>query len=71
MTDQLRADCVGYAPDSRIVTPHIDRLTESVAFTNCVRITSIVSSVLIDPTMEASSIADLAASMNELIGRYA
>lgn len=36
MTDQHRADHVGYAPDSRIATPAIDRLAGSVGFLNAV-----------------------------------
>ncbi|MHB0934750.1 MAG: sulfatase-like hydrolase/transferase [Armatimonadota bacterium] len=36
MTDQHRPDYVGYATDARVATPHLDRLAEGMAFTNCV-----------------------------------
>lgn len=36
MTDQQRADSIGYAPGSRVATRHMDRLAESAAFTNCI-----------------------------------
>ncbi len=35
MTDQHRADHVGFLPGARLATPHLDRLAESVGFSNC------------------------------------
>jgi arylsulfatase len=35
MTDQQRADHSGYAPNSQVPTPNIDRIAESAAFLNC------------------------------------
>ncbi|MDF3129731.1 sulfatase-like hydrolase/transferase [Kiritimatiellaeota bacterium B1221] len=35
MTDQQRFDCVGYAPDSKIATPHMDRIAAGCAFMRC------------------------------------
>lgn len=36
LADQLRPDHVGFAPDSRVATPHIDRIAAGTAFLNCV-----------------------------------
>lgn len=36
MTDQHRADHVGFLPGARMATPNLDRLAESVAFRNCI-----------------------------------
>lgn len=38
MTDQHRLDHVGYHGFGRVDTPHIDRLAEGVAFTNCISV---------------------------------
>ncbi len=35
MTDQQRYDCIGYAPNSKVPTPHMDRIAEGMAFLNC------------------------------------
>lgn len=35
MADQLRDDCVGYAQDSKVATPNIDRIAEGTSFTRC------------------------------------
>lgn len=43
MTDQLRADHVGFLPDSSFVTPNIDRLAATVGFTNCVSVNPVCS----------------------------
>jgi arylsulfatase len=41
MTDQHRADHVGFLPGSRIATPNIDQLAGSVGFSNCVTVNPI------------------------------
>lgn len=41
MTDQHRADHVGWAPDSRLDTPNLNRLAEGTAFTNCLSVNPI------------------------------
>lgn len=41
MTDQHRADRVGFLPDSRMATSNIDRLAGSVGFSNCVTVNPI------------------------------
>lgn len=38
MTDQHRLDHVGYHGNGKLPTPHIDRIAESVGFTNCVSV---------------------------------
>jgi arylsulfatase len=41
MTDQHRADHVGFLPGSRFSTPNIDRIAGSVGFSNCVSVNPI------------------------------
>ena len=41
MTDQHRADHVGFLPGSRLSTPNIDRIAEGVGFSNCVSVNPI------------------------------
>ena len=41
MTDQHRADHVGFLPGSRFATPNIDRIAEGVGFANCVTVNPI------------------------------
>lgn len=35
MTDQQRYDCIGHAIDSKVKTPHMDRIAEGMAFSRC------------------------------------
>jgi len=35
MTDQQRYDCIGYAANSKVATPNLDRLAEGTTFSQC------------------------------------
>lgn len=41
MTDQHRADHVGFLPASRLATPGIDRIAEGCAFSSCLTVNPI------------------------------
>jgi arylsulfatase A-like enzyme len=38
MTDRQRWDHVGYHPESKLATPNLDRIAESVGFNNCISV---------------------------------
>ena len=41
MTDQHRLDCTGFDGPGKVATPNIDRIADSVAFTNCTTVNPI------------------------------